>query len=80
MLAGLLRRVVVPMFVAVACGVAATPASANWTTYRADAARSGIDASSGGQVPFSSAWKSPVLEGTVWGAAPGGQRSGIRRH
>jgi polyvinyl alcohol dehydrogenase (cytochrome) len=55
------------MLVAVVCGVAAAPASANWTTYRADAARSGIDPSSGAQVPFSSAWKSPVLQGTVWG-------------
>lgn len=67
MLADLRLRVLVPMLVAVVCGLAAAPASANWTTYRGDAARSGIDPSGGAQVPFSSAWKSPVLQGTVWG-------------
>jgi outer membrane protein assembly factor BamB len=43
------------------------PARANWTTYRGDAARSGIDWSSTGSLPFSSVWGSQTLPGDVYG-------------
>ncbi|HUA48604.1 MAG TPA: PQQ-binding-like beta-propeller repeat protein [Solirubrobacteraceae bacterium] len=42
-------------------------ASADWTTYRGDAARSGIDTSSTGSLPFAAAWSSPNLGGDIWG-------------
>jgi outer membrane protein assembly factor BamB len=42
-------------------------ARADWTTYRGDAARSGIDTSSVGSAPFAAAWTSPNLGGDVWG-------------
>jgi outer membrane protein assembly factor BamB len=45
----------------------ATQARANWTTYRGDAARSGIDTSSTGQLPFAAAWTSTALDGVLWG-------------
>src|SRR5436305_14011011 len=38
---------------------------AAWTTYRGDAARSGVDSSGSGSVPFASAWTSASLDGTV---------------
>jgi len=41
-------------------------ASADWTTYRGDAARSGVDTSSTGSVPFVPAWTSPNLGGGMW--------------
>jgi hypothetical protein len=49
--------------------MAAAPsaASADWTTYRGDAGRSGVDTSSTGSVPFSSAWTSANLGGDIWG-------------
>src|SRR5436190_22224331 len=40
---------------------------ASWTTYRGDAARSGVDSSGSGSVPFASAWTSASLDGTVYG-------------
>ena len=42
-------------------------ARADWTTYRGDAARSGVDTSSVGSLPFASAWSSPDLGGAIWG-------------
>jgi outer membrane protein assembly factor BamB len=42
-------------------------ARADWTTYRGDAARSGVDASSVGSVPFATAWTSQSLGGAIWG-------------
>jgi outer membrane protein assembly factor BamB len=41
-------------------------AQADWTTYRADAGRSGIDSSSVGSLPFAPAWSSPSVGGDVW--------------
>ena len=41
-------------------------ARADWTTYRGDALRSGVDTSSTGSVPFASAWTSPNLGGDLW--------------
>jgi outer membrane protein assembly factor BamB len=40
---------------------------ADWTTYRGDAARSGVDSSSVGSLPFGSAWTSPSLGGSIYG-------------
>ena len=47
---------------------AALPASAlaDWTTYRADAARSGVDSSSAGSLPFATAWTSAGLSGAIY--------------
>jgi outer membrane protein assembly factor BamB len=47
----------------------ATPAAAraDWTTYRGDPGRSGVDASSVGSVPFAAAWTSQSLGGAIWG-------------
>src|SRR5581483_4099336 len=42
-------------------------ARADWTTYRGDPARSGVDTSSVGSLPFAGAWTSPSLGGAVWG-------------
>lgn len=41
-------------------------AGADWTTYHADQARSGVDASSTGSVPFAPAWTSPTLDGDIY--------------
>jgi outer membrane protein assembly factor BamB len=41
-------------------------ARADWTTYRGDATRSGIDTSSTGSLPFAPAWTSPNLGGDLW--------------
>jgi len=66
-------RLVVPLVMAVALGVeallgayalAAVPA---WTTYRHDAARSGIDPDSASPVTPSQAWQTPALDGQVYG-------------
>ena len=42
-------------------------AGADWTTYRGDAARSGVDTSSTGSLPFAAAWSSSNLGGDIWG-------------
>jgi outer membrane protein assembly factor BamB len=42
-------------------------AQADWTTYRGDQARTGVDSSSVGSVPFAGAWTSPNLGGAIWG-------------
>lgn len=42
-------------------------ASADWPTYRGDPARSGIDTSSVGSVPFAAAWSSANLGGDIYG-------------
>jgi outer membrane protein assembly factor BamB len=42
-------------------------ARADWTTYRGDSGRSGVDTSGVGSVPFASAWTSPSLGGDIWG-------------
>jgi polyvinyl alcohol dehydrogenase (cytochrome) len=60
-----IRRVAALAVAFFACLPAA--ASADWTTYRGDAARSGIDTSSTGSVPFAAAWSSPGLGGDIWG-------------
>jgi len=44
-----------------------TEVPANWTTYRGDAQRSGVDPSSWGSVPLTPTWTSPVLAGQVYG-------------
>jgi outer membrane protein assembly factor BamB len=41
-------------------------ARADWTTYHADAARSGADQSSGAAEPFAPAWTSPSLGGAIF--------------
>src|SRR5579864_1091140 len=38
-----------------------------WTTYRHDAARSGIDPDSSSPVAPTQVWQSPALDGSVWG-------------
>ncbi|MBV9606872.1 MAG: PQQ-binding-like beta-propeller repeat protein [Solirubrobacterales bacterium] len=43
------------------------PAQADWTTYRADGLRSGVDSSSVGSLPFASAWSTQNLGGAIWG-------------
>ncbi|MBV9193334.1 MAG: PQQ-binding-like beta-propeller repeat protein [Solirubrobacterales bacterium] len=45
----------------------AATASADWTTYRGDPTRSGVDSSSTGSVPFTAAWTSSNLGGDIWG-------------
>ena len=42
-------------------------ARADWTTYRGDATRSGVDSSSVGALPFAPAWTSPSLGGAMFG-------------
>jgi outer membrane protein assembly factor BamB len=49
------------------CAWSAASARADWTTYRGDPSRSGVDSSSVGSLPFAGAWTSPSLGGTVWG-------------
>jgi polyvinyl alcohol dehydrogenase (cytochrome) len=44
-------------------------ARADWPTYRGDAARSGVDSSSAGSLPFAPSWTSPDLGGAIWGQA-----------
>ena len=67
------RRFVLLLVIGVALAVqavlgayaaAAVPA---WTTYRHDAARSGIDPDSSGPVTPSQAWQTPALDGEVYG-------------
>ncbi len=41
-------------------------AGADWTTYHGDPARSGVDSSSTGSVPFAPAWTSPTLGGDIY--------------
>ena len=41
-------------------------ALADWTTYRGDAAGSGVDSSSVGSLPFALAWSSPSLSGDIY--------------
>ena len=41
-------------------------ARADWTTYHADSALSGVDQTSGTPAPFATAWTSPKLDGTIW--------------
>ena len=54
--------------VAVALGVwGVASAWGDWTTYRGDAGRSGVDSSSSGSVPFASAWASASVDGDLWG-------------
>jgi outer membrane protein assembly factor BamB len=43
-----------------------TVAQADWTTYHADGALSGVDHSSGAAVPFAAAWNVPGLAGNIW--------------
>jgi outer membrane protein assembly factor BamB len=57
--------VAVALALALATWVPAS-ARADWTTYRGDAARSGVDSSSTGSLPFAAAWTSPSLGGNVW--------------
>jgi polyvinyl alcohol dehydrogenase (cytochrome) len=67
------RRFLLPLVIAVALAVqavlgayaaAAIPA---WTTYRHDAARSGIDPDSTSPVTPAQAWQTPALDGEVYG-------------
>jgi outer membrane protein assembly factor BamB len=56
----------------VTCGAAclmsvgASTAQADWTTYHADAALSGVDQSSGASLPLTPAWSVPGLSGSIW--------------
>jgi outer membrane protein assembly factor BamB len=47
--------------------LAPATARADWTTYRGDQARTGVDSSSVGSLPFAAAWTSPNLGGAIWG-------------
>jgi outer membrane protein assembly factor BamB len=49
-----------------ALGLATAPAQADWTTYHADGARSGVDQSSATPLPFAPAWAASGLSGPVW--------------
>jgi outer membrane protein assembly factor BamB len=60
------RRGIACALVAVLVGWWVAPARADWTTYHADAQRSGVDLSSVGSVPFSPAWSSQGLAGDVY--------------
>ena len=53
---------------AVGCLLTVTvPAAwADWTTYHADGALTGVDQSSGSALPFTPAWSVPKLGGNVW--------------
>ena len=42
-------------------------ARADWTTFRGDAGRSGVDSSSVGSLPFAAAWGSQDLGGAIYG-------------
>ncbi|MGH2867469.1 MAG: PQQ-binding-like beta-propeller repeat protein, partial [Solirubrobacteraceae bacterium] len=46
--------------------IAPAGAQADWTTYHADGALSGVDQSSGAAVPFAAAWNVPGLAGNIW--------------
>lgn len=49
--------------------IVCAPASAraDWTTYRGDSARTGVDTSSAGSLPFAPGWTSASLGGAIWG-------------
>ena len=47
--------------------LAPAAARADWPTYRGDPARSGVDTSSVGSLPFASAWTSQGPGGDIWG-------------
>ena len=59
------RTLLAVVLIAIAWAPAA--ARADWTTYRGDAGRSGVDSSSTGSVPFAAAWTSQNLGGAIWG-------------
>ena len=69
----------VPILLAL-CAWSPAAARADWTTYRGDSGRSGVDSSSVGSLPFAAAWTSPNLGGAIWGRAAGARRAGDRRH
>src|SRR5690242_12632136 len=50
-----------------AAGVGAGAGPGGLTTYRGDQARTGVDTSSVGSLPFAAAWTSPSLGGALWG-------------
>jgi polyvinyl alcohol dehydrogenase (cytochrome) len=60
------RTVRLSLVVLVALLLLPGAASAAWTTFHGDRARSGVDSSSSGSVPFASAWTSPNLDGPVY--------------
>jgi outer membrane protein assembly factor BamB len=63
-----MRRVLLLSLVAIlALGARAAAATPQWTTYRHDAARSGIDPDSTNPVTPSQAWQAPALDGEVYG-------------
>ena len=45
---------------------AAGPAQADWTTYHADPALTGVDMTSGTALPFATAWTAGNLAGDIW--------------
>jgi hypothetical protein len=62
-------RVLLAM-VAIGLGASTAPAMAAvplWTTYRHDAARSGVDPDSGTPVAPTQAWQTPALDGNIYG-------------
>ena len=67
------RRLLLPLVMAVALtvqaalGAYAAAAIPAWTTYRHDAARSGMDTDSTSPVTPSQAWQTPGLDGEVYG-------------
>ncbi len=52
---------------AIAAVLAIAGCAADWTTYRGDAQRSGVDLTSYGSLPLASAWTSATLSGDVYG-------------
>ncbi len=63
-----MRRIVLALVVAaVGSGAPAAAATPQWTTYRHDAARSGIDPDSTDPLPPSQAWQTPGLDDQVYG-------------
>jgi hypothetical protein len=60
-------RSALALAVAAVLAVSAGTAAAAWTTYRHDAARSGIDPDSTVPVTPSQAWQTPPLDGQVYG-------------
>ena len=64
-----MRRSIVLLAALLACLTpgAAAAAGPAWTTYRHDAARSGSDPDSLAALPPAAAWRSPALDGQLWG-------------
>jgi outer membrane protein assembly factor BamB len=60
------RRPTLAAAIVVAMVVLPCGAQAEWPTYHGDAARTGVDQSSGAALPFASAWSTPDLGADMW--------------